>query len=43
MLLLRNKEQQQNHPLASIATSLCRQRSRHELIIAWHDTRTVNK
>jgi len=28
--LLRNKDQQQNNPLASFATCLCRQRSGHE-------------
>jgi len=36
VLLLRNKEQQQNNALVSIATCLCRQRSKDELITAWH-------
>jgi len=36
VLLSRYKEQQQNNPLTSIATCLCRQRSRHQLITAWH-------
>jgi len=30
MLLLRNKDQQQNNPLATFAMHLCRQRKRHE-------------
>jgi len=30
MLLLRNKDQQQNNPLATFATHLCRQRRGHE-------------
>jgi len=30
MLLLRNKEQEYNNPLASFATCLCKQRIRHE-------------
>jgi len=43
MVLLRNKNQQQNNSLASYATCLCRQRSRHERTAnsLLHDTRTV--
>jgi len=43
MLLLRNKGQQSNKPLASFVTCLCRQRSGHEWIasLPLHDTRTV--
>jgi len=32
MLLLRNKDQQQNNPLATFATRLCRQSRGHEWI-----------
>jgi len=44
MLLLRNKEQQQNNPLATFVTfRVCRRRSRHEWIArsSLHHTRTV--
>jgi len=44
MILLRNKDQQQNNPLASFAICLSRQRSGHERIAIslLHNTRTVN-
>jgi len=44
MILLRNKDQQQNNPLAAFATRLCRQRRGHERSTrsSMHDTITVN-
>ena len=44
MLLLCNKDQQQNNPLATFATHLCRQRRGHEWTASssLHDTATVN-
>jgi len=44
MLLQRNKDQQQNNPLATFATRLCRQRRGHEWTASssLHDTITVN-
>jgi len=44
MLLLRNKDQQQNNPLATFATHLCRQRKGHERTASssLHETISVN-
>jgi len=44
MLLIHNKDQQQNNPLASLETCLCRQTSGHESTASspLHDTKTVN-
>jgi len=44
MLLLRNKDQQYNNPLATFATHLCRQRRGHEWTASssLRDTTTVN-
>jgi len=44
MLLLRYKDQQQNNPLATFATNLCRQRRVHEWTASssLHDTISVN-
>jgi len=40
MLLLRNKDQQQNNPLVTFASNLCRQRRVHEWTASspLHDT-----
>jgi len=44
VLLLRNKDQQQNKPLATFATNLCRRRRGHEWTTSssLHNTITVN-
>jgi len=44
MLLLRNKDQQSNNPLATLAAHLCRQRRGHEWTASssLHATITVN-
>jgi len=44
MLLLHNRDQQQNNPIASLATCLCSQSSGNEWTASspLHDTRTMN-